>query len=86
MNNGVEEARAADVAAAPGVVPEPVCPLRDVKEPDIGPHRLAVLADLFIAEIFIKRSARRKISIKAAVFFVSDRPVLRIRIRDPVPF
>jgi hypothetical protein len=31
MNDGVEEAGAADVAAASGVVPEPVRPLRDVE-------------------------------------------------------
>ena len=46
MNDGVQEAGAADVAAAPRVVSEPVRPLRDVKQADIGPHGLAGLAHL----------------------------------------
>jgi hypothetical protein len=46
MNNRVQEARAADVAAPPRVVPEPVRPLRHVKQTDIRSHRLAGLAHL----------------------------------------
>ncbi len=74
MNDGVEEAGAADVATAPGVVPEPVRPLRDVEEADVGSDRLAVLADLFIAESFIKaRSREENLRFKSRGLFVSDR-------------
>ncbi len=71
MNDGVEEAGAADVAAASCVVSEPVCPLRDVKEADVGSDRLAVLADLFITEDFIKARTvvgNKNFDLKAAVF------------------
>ncbi len=68
MNDGVEEAGAADVAAAPGVVPEPVRPLRDVKEADVGSDRLAVLADLFIAESCIQDRQEEKFRLKLRFF------------------
>ena len=46
MNYRVKEAGAADVAAPPRIVPEPVGPLRHVKQANIRSHRFAGLTHL----------------------------------------
>ena len=44
MHNSVDQAVTADVAPAQGIVLVLARPLRDIKEPQIGPHRLTLLA------------------------------------------
>ena len=47
MDDGVLQTGAADVAASHGGVPVSVGPLGHVKQPHVGPHRLAGLADFY---------------------------------------
>ena len=44
MHNSVDQAVTADVAPAQGIVLVLARPFRDIKEPQIGPHRLTLLA------------------------------------------
>ena len=46
VDDGVEQAGPADVAAPPRGVAVPVRPLRHVKKTDVRPHRLAAFANL----------------------------------------
>jgi hypothetical protein len=58
MDDGVHQARPADVAATACVVTKPVCSLRDVKEADIGPDRLACFAHLEAMHFWLKKTER----------------------------